>query len=151
MSESFVVFSFDQRRFALPTIEVVEVTRAMHVQMFPHNTPGLDGVAVHRGSVLPVWDLERTLFGAAAASRKYSLVTRHNFAGEELTAIPVSSEGQMLRSEMLSPPEEAPAYVRGILLLEGQQVEVLDLEQLRTPGAPAASWVNNAGTEKRSG
>ena len=148
---SFVVFSSGQQRFALPMAEVVEVTRAVHVQMFPHNTPGLEGVVVHRGAVLPVWDLERTLFGAAVASRKYSLVTRHNFAREELTAIPVSSEGQMLRSEMLPPPEEAPAYVSGILLLEGRQVEVLDLEQFRTPGAPAASRVDNPGTEKGSG
>ena len=130
MSESFVVFSFGPGRFALPMAEVVEVTRAMDVQTFPHDTLGLQGVAVHRGSVLPVWDLEWTLFGDAPTGRKYSLVTRHNFAGDELTSIPVSHEGQMFRSEMLPRPEEAPAYVSGVLMLEGQQVEVLDLEKL---------------------
>lgn len=128
---SFVVFTLDDRLFALPADEVVELSRAGQVQTFPHTSPDLQGVVIHRGSVHPVWDLARSLAVPAAGVKKFSLLAKRNFAAEERTAIPVSREGQILRSEMLPPPEGAPAHVCGVLDLDGRQVEVLDLERLR--------------------
>jgi len=128
--DSFVVFSLDGCLFALPASEVVEVSKAGEVQTFPHTSAQLEGVLLHRGSILPVWDLAGSLGAKAAVSKKFCLLARRNFEAMESTAIPVSSEGQMLRSEMLPPPAGAPAHVCGVLVIEGRQVEVLDLERL---------------------
>jgi chemotaxis signal transduction protein len=136
--ESFVVFPLGSARFALPTTEVVELSRAGQVQTFPHTAPVLGGVLVRRGEILPVWDLA-ALLGTRSAAARFWLVTRRNFAGEEPTAIPVSGECQMLRAEMLPPPDGSADYVRGVLVLGDQPVEVLDLSRLATPCLATAS------------
>jgi chemotaxis signal transduction protein len=132
-TESFVIFPLGSRRFALPTCDVVELTRTGFVHKLPHATPDLSGVLVRRGEVLPVWDVTRILLGPGREILKYWLVTRRNFAGEELTAIPVSGECQMLSAEMLPAPQGAASHVRGVLPLENQWVEVLDLARMVAP------------------
>jgi len=132
-SESFVIFPLGPRRFALPTVDVVELTRTGFVQKFPHSTSGLTGVLMRRGDVLPVWDVSQILLGPAKVKLKYWLVTRRNFAGEELTAIPVSGECQMLNMEMQAVPPGSAQHVRGILPVDDHTVEVLDLSQMAAP------------------
>jgi chemotaxis signal transduction protein len=138
-TEPFVVFPLAGKRFALPAAEVVELSRPGTVQKFPHTTPAMRGVLLHRGEILPIWDLALTLVGNSTPARKYYLVIRRNFAGEEWTAVPVSGECQMLHAEMLPPPETSPAHVCGLLFPDGQRVEVLDLGRLGTPGRPTLS------------
>ena len=142
--ESFVIFPLGERRFALLTKDVVELSRTGFVQTFPHTSPGLAGVLVRRGEVLPVWDLGQTLVGSSKATLKYWLVTRRNFAADEWTAIPVSGECQMLLTEMLPPPEGSAPHVRGVLFLEEQPIVVLDLAHLAEPNGPAASQERDA-------
>lgn len=132
--QSFVVFPLGARRFALPTADVVELSHTGFVQTFLQTTPGLLGVLVRRGEILPVWDLAPVLLDGAEAPRKYWLITRRNFAADEVTAIPVSGECEMLHSEIQPPPEGAAPQVRGVLLLDGDPVEVLDLASF--PGRP---------------
>lgn len=130
--ESFVVFPLGSRLFALPTTDVIELSRDGQLQAFPHTTPVLGGILVRRGEILPVWDLASRLRIEMGPS-KFWLVTRRNFAAEEPTAVAVSGECQMLRSEMLPPPEGSADYVRGILSVFEQPIEVLDLARLTTP------------------
>ncbi len=146
--ESFVIFPLGGRRFALLTSDVVELSRTGVVQKFPHTTPGLMGVLVRRGELLPVWDVTRPLLGLNKVPLKYWLITRRNFAGEEWTAIPVSGECQMLHSEMLPPTEGSAAHVRGMLPLEDQLIEVLDLAHLAAQPAQAASEICPTETNK---
>ena len=47
--ESFVVFPLGGRRFALPTTDVVELSRTGTVQKFPHTSPVMVGILVRRG------------------------------------------------------------------------------------------------------
>ena len=138
-AESFVIFPLGRRRFALPTSEVVELTRTGLVQKFPHKTRGLPGVLMRRGDVLPVWDVTQPLLGPVKERMKFWLVTRRNFAGQELTAIPVSGECQMLSAEMQPAPEGAAQHVRGALLIENQLIEVIDLARLAVPGMSEAT------------
>lgn len=144
---TFVIFPLGERRYALDSAEVIELSRSGNVQTFPHTTPGLHGVLVLRGRILPVWDLAGQLTGTSTAAQKYYLVTRRNFAGEEWTAIPVSGQCQMLQAEMLPPPEASALHVQGLLLLGEEQVEVLGLDRLSTLGASAASQERNADGE----
>jgi purine-binding chemotaxis protein CheW len=130
--ESIVVFPLGDHRFALPTAEVVELFREGKTQTFPHTTPAVEGVLVRRGQILPVWDIAAQLRTKNDA-RKFWLVTTRNFAGEEPTAIPVSGQCQMLRAEIQPPADRSAEYVRGVLVLDGETVEVLDLRRLSTP------------------
>jgi purine-binding chemotaxis protein CheW len=130
-ADSFVVFSLDDRWFALPAAEVAEVSKAGEVQTFPHTSPQLAGVLLHRGSVVPVWDLAGVLGAGASAPKRFCLLARRNYAAAEPTAIPVCSEGLMLHAEMQPAPPGSPAHVRGVLAFEDRPVEVLDLERVR--------------------
>jgi hypothetical protein len=87
--------------------------------------------------LLPVWDVTRPLIGMGKVPLKFWLITRRNFAGPEWTAIPVSGECQMLHSEMLPPAKGSPAHVRGMLSLEAQLIEVIDLARLSARPAQA--------------
>ncbi len=135
--ESMVVFPLGDRRFALPTADVVELSRPGVIQTFPHTTPGIMGVLVRRGEVLPVWDVARALLGTDDATQKFFLVVRRNSAGSEPTALLISGECQMLNAEVMPPPEGAAAHARGLLWLEGEAVEVIDLGRLATPQVQA--------------
>jgi chemotaxis signal transduction protein len=130
-AQSFVLFPLGERRFALPTGDVLELSRPGRVQEFPHTTPGLDGVLVRRGRILPVWDVARTLLGSNALVYKLYLLAWRKFdAARECTAIQVSGECQLVHGEMQPPSDQQPAYVRGSLWVEAESVQVLDLEML---------------------
>jgi chemotaxis signal transduction protein len=137
--ESFVVFPLIESRFALPTADVVELIKTGSLHLFPHTTPGLVGVLIRHGRILPVWDIASAILGEDEPTLKYCLVTRRNFVAEELTAIPVSGECQLLSTVMEPAPVGAPAYVRGVVRLAGQPVDVLDLQQLCPLPNPAVS------------
>ncbi len=130
-AQSFVLFPLGEQRFALPSADVLELSRPGIVQEFPHTTPGLAGVLVRRGRILPVWDIAPTLMGSnALACKLYLLAWRKFDAARECTAIQVSGECQLVHGEMQPPSEHQPAYVRGSLLIDAESVQVLDLEVL---------------------
>ncbi len=131
---TFLVCPLGWRQIALPATDVAELSHNGIMQSFPHRSEEMLGVLVRRGEILPIWDLAGTLDGCGTTDLKYWLVTRRNFAAEEATAIPVSGECEMLRSEMQAPPEDSPAYVRGIVMWEDGPVEVLDLSRLSRAG-----------------
>ena len=132
--QSYVVFPLGDRRFALPTADVVELSRYGQVQEFPHTSPELDGVLVRRGQILPVWNLARTLDDCMEVAPKIWLITKCNFTGDELTAIPVSGECQMFQAQSQLESSETPSRALGILMMDDQAIEVLDLKRLREDG-----------------
>jgi chemotaxis signal transduction protein len=137
---TYVIFTLGKRRYALDSAEVAELLRSGQVQAFPHTTPGLAGVLIHRNGVLPGWDVAQALIGPGGAPQKYFLIARCIFAGsEEWTAIPVSGECQLLHLEILPAPEDSPGYVRGLLFLDTESIEVLDLELLAALCMPGSS------------
>lgn len=130
--DSIVVFPLGDRRFALPTTEVVELLRSGQIQTFPHTTADLEGVFVRRGQIVPVWNLGARL-GAKNRPYKFWLIITRNSAGKEPTAIPVSGECQMLRTEIGPPSDGSGDFVRGELILDDEPVEVIDLGRLSAP------------------
>ena len=136
---SFIVFPLAGRRFALPTTEVVELIRTGSIHMFPHTTPGVLGVLIRHGRILPVWDIAPALLGEDEPTLKYCLIARHNSAADELTAIPISGDCQLVSTYMEPPPEGSPDHVQGVLSVDGQPVEVLQLRHVGLlPSADAA-------------
>jgi chemotaxis signal transduction protein len=129
--KSFVLFPLGKKRFALPAEKVTELAIPDHLQSFPHRTPLLTGVLVRRGRIVPVCDVAQALIGADAPPRKFYLIANRQFDSRtEWTAIPVTGECELTSAETQHPDSKLPEYVMGVLALENEIVEVLNLEKL---------------------
>lgn len=128
---SFVLFPLGGKRFALPAEKVTELAKPDRLQTFPHRTPMLAGVLVRRGRIVPVCDVAQALIGPDAPPRKFYLIANRQFdSRSEWTAIPVTGECELTNAEPQQPNSTLPEYVQGVLSLENEIVEVLDLEKL---------------------
>lgn len=128
----FVLFPLGKRRFALPAEVVTELAQPDQLQAFPHTTPLVTGVLLRRGKVVPVCDVAPVLVGSEAPARRLYLIANRRFEGgaTEATALPVNGECELLSAQMLPATGRLPRYVRGLLSLHDEIVEVLDLEKL---------------------
>ena len=129
--KSFVLFPLGRKRFALPAEKVTELAKPDRVQTFPHCTPLLAGVLVRRGRIVPVCDVAHALVGPDAPPRKFYLIANRQFTlRKEWTAIPVTGECELTNVPPREPVGKLPSYVKGILSLENEIVEILSLEEL---------------------
>ena len=128
---NFVLFPLGNKRFALLADAVTELARPDQLHTFPHTTPWLSGVLLRRGEIIPVCDIAPVLIGPDAPERKFYLITRRKgrFSGE-WTAVPVTGECELATSELLPVTSTLPAYVCGVISLETEIVEVVDLERV---------------------
>lgn len=127
----FVLFPLGRKRFALPAGQVTELARMDFVHEFPTNTRLVNGVLLRRGEVIPVYDVAEVLVGDDTPVRKFYLIAIRKFDKfEERTAIPVSGDCELTSSELLPPTGKLAGYVSGLLSLEKEIVEVIDLEKL---------------------
>ncbi len=130
---SFVLFPIGRKRFALPADRVSELARPDVIQSFPSNTRMVTGVLLRRGEVIPVCDIAQALVGKEAPPRKFYLIAKRTFGRtEESAAIPVTGDCELASSELLPPTGKLATYVSGLLSLEKEIVEVIDLEKLMT-------------------
>ena len=128
---SFVLFPIGKKRFALPAGTVTELARPDREQTFPHASKLLTGVLVRRGHIIPVCDVAPVLVGPDAPPRKFFLIATRKFSDtSEWTAIPVSGECELTTTELLAPTGKLPKYVIGLLALDNEIIEVLELERL---------------------
>jgi chemotaxis signal transduction protein len=129
--KSFVLFPLGKKRFALPAAAVTELARPDRLQAFPHTTPLLAGVLLRRGRMVPVCDVAPVLVGPKAPARKFYLIASRSFeSAKEWSAIPVTGECELISARQLPVTGRLPEYVIGLLSLEEEIVEVLDLEKL---------------------
>lgn len=135
--KSFVLFPLGRKRFALPAEKVTELAKPDRVQTFPHRTPLLAGVLVRRGKIVPVCDVAHALVGPDAPPRKFYLIANRQFTlRKEWTAIPVTGECELTSEQPREPVGNLPSYVKGILSLENEIVEILSLEELIATEVP---------------
>jgi chemotaxis signal transduction protein len=129
--EAFVVFPMGKKRFALSAEYVSELARQDTCQQFPHTSPLITGVVLRRNQVVPVVDVAPVLVGANAPLRKFFLVIQRTRKGNtEQMAIPVSGECELAQSEQLPVTGKLPAYVAGVLSLQDEIIEILDVDKL---------------------
>jgi len=126
---TFVVLQIGTRRIALPREAVAELIASPQLFAFPHTTPLIAGVVLRRGRILPVLDLGPGVSGALSPSTRFFLVVeRHISDASEKCAIPVQGACELVSGTML-PAENPGGFVTGRLDLNGEQIEVLDLEK----------------------
>jgi len=129
--KAWVLFPLGKKRFALPADTVTELARPDRLQAFPHTTTLLTGVLVRRGRIVPVCDVAQVLVGPNAPARKFYLIADRKFdAASEWTAIPVSGECELASAQAAPRTEGLPHYVTGLLPLNGEIIEIVDLEKL---------------------
>ena len=129
--EAFVLFPLGAKRFALPATQVSELARQDTLQKFPHTTPLVTGVVLRRQQVLPVIDIAPLLAGANPPERKFFLVVqRTDGASRKQMAIPVSGECELAEAQTSPVTGKLPPYVAGLLSLQDEIVEILDLDKV---------------------
>ena len=130
-TQRFVLFPLGKKRFALPAAEVSELSRPDELQTFPHTTNLLSGVLMRRGKIVPVLDVAQIVIGPNAPQRRFYLIANRRFERDlEWTAIPVTGECELTSAEVIAPTGKLPNYVTGLLSLEDEIVEVIDLNRL---------------------
>ncbi len=77
-------------------------------------------------------DVALVLIGAGGPARRFYLIAECGGAGHatEWAALPVNGECELYQAPMVPPAGTLPHYVKGLLSLPDEIVEVLDLEQL---------------------
>jgi chemotaxis signal transduction protein len=124
----FVTFPLGERRYALDSSQVKELVMPSRVYSFPHTMHALEGVLVRRGTVIPVCDLRPAL--GDGKERSFYVVAQCNYAGrQELVAIPVTGDCQLVQGERSRTPEDV-SFIAGLLHTGGQTVPLLDLDQI---------------------
>jgi chemotaxis signal transduction protein len=132
---SFVIFHVGTRRVALPRDCVAEMIASPLLFSFPHTTPMIAGVALRRGRIVPVLDLGPGLLGAASPTARFFLVVERCISNiAERCAIPVQGECELVAANML-PAAGPDEFVAGCLALNGEMIDVLDLEKAIAAGA----------------
>lgn len=133
--QSFVILPLGSRRIALPAESVIELVVASKMQNFPHATRWIAGVLVRRNRIVPVCD-PKELFGEerAGASRFYLIAEWSEGNVRDWCAIPVCGECELESAEQLpsdnSTAEENAAHVAGVVPVDGENIEVIDLSKL---------------------
>ena len=126
---SYVVFHVGARRVALPRESVAELIASPFLYSFPHTTPLISGVVLRRGRIVPVLDLGPGMLGAASSPARFFLVVERHISNiSERCAIPVQGECELVAGIML-PAGGQDEFVTGCLDLNGEQIDVLDLEK----------------------
>jgi chemotaxis signal transduction protein len=146
---SFVLLQLGKRRFGLPAAIVTELAPPVKLHVFAHETPMVVGVIMRRGRIIPVYDVTPVLAGKKLPDRRFYLVASRKIDGhDELSAIPVDGECELVSAELFPSPEDSPKYVSGVLAIGEETIEVLDFETLvsESVASPAVSAVANSMT-----
>jgi purine-binding chemotaxis protein CheW len=129
----FLIFSLDDRRFALPLSQVDRVIRAVDSTPLPHAPPIVLGVMDLHGTLLPVLSVRARLktairpvgvddhFIVARTSRRAVALVVDDV--ETIVAYPSTS---------IMPPEEIVAgwdQIEGVMHLEGGLILIYDLDR----------------------
>jgi chemotaxis signal transduction protein len=124
----FVTFPLGEERFALDSSQVKELLMPSPVYSFPHTMLSVEGVLMRRGTVIPVCDLSAA-FGHGTGCCFY-VVAQCNYAGrDEIVAIPVSGDCELVQGERGDAPEEV-TFVAGLLRVSDKTIPLLDLDQV---------------------
>jgi chemotaxis signal transduction protein len=133
-SQSFVLLRLGERRFALSAGQISELVAPSRVLRFPHCTPGIEGVILRRGRIVPVCDVAEQLIGKSLTARRFYLIAVRHYAQQtEWVALPVTGECELINAEMTDAGASDAPHVAGWISHNGEVIEVLNTDAL-TPG-----------------
>ena len=134
-ANSYVLLQLANRRFALPSAIVSELAPPVRLHTFPNTSPLVSGVIVRRGRIVPVYDVASILLGRSSSVHRFYLIARRNFPeSPEASAIPVSGECELVAAEMQEASDNTRPHISGLLLVDGEPIEVLNFDALLISG-----------------
>jgi len=132
--KSFVLLRLGERRFAVAADHTAELVSPSRVFSFPHRTPGIEGVILRRGRIVPVCDVAEKLIGTRLTTRRFYLIALRRYGRRtEWVAIPVTGECELINAELTEASASDEPHVAAWLSHGGDVIEVLNLDAL-TPG-----------------
>lgn len=132
--KSFVLLRLGERRFAVAADDTAELVSPSRIFSFPHRTPGIEGVILRRGRIVPVCDIAEKLIGTGLTTRRFYLIALRRYGQRtEWVAIPVTGECALINAELTAASASDEPHVAGWLSHGGDVIEVLNLDVL-TPG-----------------
>ena len=144
-ARSCVLLRLGERRFALAAEDIAELVAPSRVYRFAHRTPGIDGVILRRGRVVPVCDVAEKLVGKKLTYRRFYLVAmQRRGANLDWVALPVSGECELITADLTPASESDSPHVAAWLSHDGEVIEVLNLDAL-TPGASDGTALAHSG------
>ena len=148
-TKSCVLLRLGERRFALAAEQVAELAAPSRVFRFAHRTPGIDGVILRRGRVVPVCDVAECLTGKRLTTRRFYLIAaRRHGQSMDWVAIPVSGQCELIRADLTPAGSSDSPHVAGWLSHAGEVIEVLNLNALMpTSRTLAASTLGSGAPE----
>lgn len=145
---SYVVFQVGSRRVALSRENVAELIASPFLYSFPHTTPLITGVVLRRGQIVPVLDLGPGVLGETSPAARFFLVVERRISNiSERCAIPVQGECELVAGFIL-PSAGRDEFVTGCLELNGEHIDVLDLEKAIAASAKVEQAAVPAGEAK---
>jgi chemotaxis signal transduction protein len=150
-ANSYVLMQIGNRRFGIPAGIVTELAPPVRLHNFPHSSSLVAGVIVRRGRIIPIYEVAKILLGRSSSAHQFYLIARRNFAvggahseSSEPSAIPVNGQCELATGELQPPGEQRPPYVSGTLAIDGESIEVLNLDSLLASYSAEASSHNPA-------
>lgn len=142
---AFVALQIGPRRIALPRARVAELIVSPLQYTFPHTTPLIMGVVMRRGRIFPVLDLGPGVTGEPSRSTRSFLIVERRIADvNEKCAIPIQGQCELVTGNMIA-AEDRDGHVLGILNLNGERIEVVDLDKTIALGtANSAALISSA-------
>ena len=131
VKDSFVLVRIGDRRCAVAANLVAEMSPPVRLHKFPHTTEMITGVIVRRGRIVPVCDAHAILGERKSFASVFYLITECKSAGtNELLAIAVNGESELVSGELQTAKTTEPGYISGTLLVGTDSVPVLNLTVL---------------------
>jgi len=132
--QSVVLLRLGDRRFAVAANQIAELAAPSRVFKFPHRSPGVEGVILRRGRIVPVCEGSERLLGKKISSRRFYLIARRRYSTHtEWVALPVTGECELITAEITDAGEHDAPHVAGWISHDGNVIEVLDVTALTTP------------------
>jgi chemotaxis signal transduction protein len=134
--QSIVLLRLAERRFAISANQIAELAAPSRIFKFPHRSPGVEGVILRRGRIVPVCEISERLLGKSISARRFYLIARCRYGAQtQWIALPVTGECELINAEITAAGEHDAAHVAGWISHDGDVIEVLDVTALTAPPA----------------
>lgn len=138
--------------YGINVFKVKEVLQCPHLSIMPKSSPVVRGVASIRGGVLPILDLSMATGKPLLKDiqNTFAIITEYNSKVLGFLVRSVERIVNMRWEEILPPPKGAGRnhYLTAVTHVEGQLVEILDVEKVLAEVAPVSEALSEQVTEQ---
>jgi purine-binding chemotaxis protein CheW len=133
--EKFVVFSLNEKLFAVPSSQIAEVTHPLAIAPLPGTRDWFLGLANLRGGMIAVLNLKKLWNETnSAISEKAKLIVLRSADAETVIAFQVDKLNEIVTlfdSEIHSNEKKGPGHIYGVVDRGSDTLHLIDIDKLR--------------------